>query len=341
MSIPFKTSLGLVLSAAALSIAASPMSAEDDARKVATPEYCTLSSLLGAKVSMLPGAQAKHEANKEQEVAARPIGKVTDILLESDTGHSRWAVVSFDTTLGFGGKSVAIPCDQLRWNAPEDRFDLSQTEDHLKQLPAFDADDAKKQGFELSVASLSKHWPDSKFHAKDGKKNSDRDNDNDRDDNDRDDNNNADAGNKNNEPRQNQQRPSITIDGKRFDCSKPQLVLATDIMDNVVYANSEKFGAVTGGLIDHDTHAIDFLIVSRGGTLGVGAAEYLIPFYAMCTHGGNDGTEMVYSCLHSTKELEAGVRYLKPENGAVDSEAVRRAHELFAKDAPKQRSSSN
>lgn len=326
MSIPFKTSLGLLLSAAALSIAASPMAtSEDDVKKVATPEYCTLGSLLGAKVSMLPGAQAKHDANKEQEVAARPIGKVTDILLESDTGHSRWAVVSFDTTLGFGGKSVAIPCDQLRWNAPDDRFDLSQSEDHLKQLPAFDTDDAKKQGFELSVASLSKHWPDSKFHANDGKNNANGDNDDE----------------KNNEPKPNQQRPSITIDGKRFDCSKPQLVLATDIMDNAVYANSEKFGTVTGGLIDHDTHAIDFLIVSRGGTLGVGAAEYLIPFYALCTHGGNDGTEMVYSCLHSAKELEAGVRYIKPENGAVDSEAVRRAHELFAKDAPKRRSSSN
>jgi PRC-barrel domain len=307
MTLTFKTPLGFILSVGALSIAAAPVTTVEE--KAPLPEYCTLGSVIGAQVSMLPGAQAAGEAKKDQEVAARPIGKVTDLLIDSGSGESRWSVVSFDTTLGFGGKSVAIPCDQLRWNKIENRFDIEQTEDHLKKLPTFDCADAKKRGFELSVASLVEHWPNSAVGAK--------------------------------EDFAAQQRPSITIDGKRFDCAKPQLMLATDIVGNAVYANSEKFGTVSGGLIDHATHAIGYFMVSRGGTLGVGGAEYIIPFYAMCTHGGNDGTDMVYSCLHSVKDLEAGVRYVKPADGAVDVEALRRANEVFAADAPKTRTASN
>lgn len=303
MTITFKTPIALVLSAAALSIAASPMIDEKTPKPV--PEYCTLGSVLGANVSMRPGDQAVHDAAKKNETAARPVGKVADLLIDSGSGQARWVVVAFDKTLGFGGKSVAIPCGQLHWNVAEDRFDLDQSDDKLKELPAFDCADAKKHGLEISVASLAKHWPaETARPVDDGK---------------------------------NQQRPSITIDGKKFDCAKPGLVLVTDIMNDAVYANSEKFGTVTGGLIDHESNRIDFLIVSRGGTLGIGAAEYLIPYYAVCTHGGNDGTDTVYSCLHSVKELEAGVRYLKPEKGAVDAEAVRRTNEAFAADSPKRR----
>lgn len=306
MTITFKTSVGFILAASALAVAAAPISLTDDKAQQPMPkaEYCTLGTILGAKVQMLPGAKAVQEAKKDNDAAKRPVGKVTDLLLDSGSGQMRWMVVAFDKTLGFGGKSVAIPCDRLIWNAAETRFDLEQSDDRLKELPAFDSADAKKQGFELSVASLAKFWP-------------------------------GDAIAPTKEPTH-EQKASITIDGKRFDCAKPQLVLASDVLNNAVYANSEKFGVVTGGLVDHATHSLEFLIVARGGTLGVGAAEYLIPFYALTTHGGNDGTDQVYSCLHSVKDLEAGVRYQKPENGAVDAEAVRRSNEIFAAKAPKQ-----
>jgi len=304
MRLAFKTAIACALATPLLAFAAGTDKGGNAPKKPQlAPDYCTFSDVIGAKVSMLPGQKAVNEAKKENELAGRPIGKVTELLVDCCTGSTQWAVVAFDKTLGFGGKSVAVPCDQLRWNTTNECFDLEQSEDQLKALPAFDCADAKKNGLDLSVATLTKHWPNTEVSVA------------------------AD--------RSTQKRPSITIDGKHFDCAKPQLILATEITKTPVYANSEKFGAATGGLLDRANRNVAFLIVSHGGTLGVGAAEYLIPFYAMCMHNGEEGKDQVYSVLRSVKELEAGVRYEKPKNGAADPEAIKRACEMFAAEAPK------
>lgn len=299
MRLAFKAGIACVLATPLLAFSA----IAPTKKPLLAPDYCTFGNVIGAKVSMLPGQKAVNEAKKENELAGRPIGNVTDLLVDCCTGQTQWAVVAFDKTLGFGGKSVAIPCDQLRWNLKNECFDLEQTDDQLKALPAFDCADAKKNGLDLTVGSLTSYWPNTEVSIA------------------------AD--------RTSQKRPSITIDGKHFDCAKPQLVLATDISKNAVYANSEKFGTAAGGLIDRANRSVAFLIVSHGGTLGVGATEYLIPFYALCMHGGDDGKDQIYSVLRSVKELEAGVTYKKPKTGAVDPESVRRANELFAAEAPK------
>ena len=305
MRMAFTAPFGFILAAATLAVAATDDKQGKDQAKPAemSPDYATLGSVVGAKVSMLPGEKAKNEAKKENESAAKPIGKVTDILLDCCSGEVRWAVVEFDKTLGFGGKSVAIPCDQLRWNTVEESFDLSQTDEQLKALPKFDRADAKKNGLDLSVATLAPYWPNTKVRDV--------------------------------PDRSKEAPPTIEIDGKKFECAKPQLVLASDVTGDALYANSEKFGTVSSGIVDRANRKLAFLIVKHGGTLGVGETEFLIPFYAACARGGEHGTEMVYTCLRSVKELEAGVMYKKPENGAVDAEAVRRAHELFAAEAPK------
>lgn len=295
--------LSIALPLLALSAASGATESDTSAPVNQEPNYCRINDVIGAKVSMMPGAKAIDEARKDNETAGHPIGKVSELLIDSRTGKTEWAVVSFDKTLGFGGKSVAIPCDQMTWDNPNDQFVIEQNEDQLKALPAFDCADAKKNGLDLSIATLTSHWPKSDVQ------------------------NSAD--------RSSETRPSIVIDGKHFECAKPQLVLASDLSTNAVYANSEKFGSAAGGLIDRSTRSVVCLFVSRGGTLGVGDTQYLIPFQALRMHGGDGGNAMVYACLRSVKDLEAGVKYVKPANGAVDPEAMRRANEMFVADMPK------
>ena len=304
----FKTVSILLFTAPVMTLAAAGDGKDSDsARKPSQASECRrISDVIGAKVSMLPGAKAVHEAAKDEKAADRPVGKITDLLMDCCSGKTKWAVVAFDKTLGFGGKTVAVPCDQLIWDAPAETFNLDQTDDQLKALPTFNCDDAKKNGLDLSVASLATYWPEaatSKNHKDDDKSD------------------------------ESKKAPTLTVDGKQFECAKPHLVTAKDVLHTAIYANSEKFGVVADGLIDHSKHGVAFVIVSHGGTLGVGDQQYLIPYYALCMHTGDAGTQ-VYSVNHTTKELEAGVRYQKPKEGAVDAEAIRRADEMFAADAP-------
>lgn len=303
-----KSALICFITAPALAIAATGDGKDKYSERKPTQatDCCRLSDVVGAKVSMMPGAKAVNEAAKEASSPDRPVGKITDVLLDCCSGTTKWAVVSFDKTLGFGGKTVAVPCDQLSWNKLNECFDLEQTDDQLKALPTFNCDDAKKNGLDLSVASLATYWPSSATSRK---------NDND----------------KNDEPKK---ADKLVVDGKQFECAAPHLVTAKDMMHTAVYAGSEKFGVIADGLVDHANHGVAFVIVSHGGTLGVGDQQYLIPYYALCMHSGDQGKEQVYSVNHTTKELEAGVRYQKPKDCAVDAEAIRRADEMFTADLP-------
>ncbi len=268
-----------------------------------------LSDVVGAKVAMLPGVKEQNKAAKKNENPEHPVGKIGEILLDCCSGRTQWAVVTFDKTLGFGGKTVAVPCDELHWDATNERFDLDQTDDQLKALPSFDVDDAKKNGLDLTVATLSPFWPNSATsHRNDDT---------------------ADGKQKDVD----MTKPSkITVDGKEFECAKPHLITSKELRNTAVYADSEKFGVIGDALVLRTDPSVAFLIVSRGGTLGVGDSQYLIPYYAACLHAGGDSKEMVYGVHRSLKELEAGVHYEKPKYGCVDAEAITRTNEMFAKD---------
>ena len=85
--------------------------------------------------------------------------------------------------------------------------------------------------------------------------------------------------------------------------------------------------------MDRANHSLGYYIVSHGGTLGVGAAEILVPIRGICLH--QDGKELAYSVDRSVSELESGVNYKKPEHGVLDAELARRADDMFAKDIQK------
>jgi hypothetical protein len=133
----------LLLTVAALSGAAVP--AQDDrvapprvASPVGSPDYAFLDDVLGAKVTIQPGAEARREAAAENEKVKRPAGEIKDLILENKSGNIEGAVVSFGGVLGIGDKTVALPISLFTWNAADKQYQLAATEDQLKALPAFD-----------------------------------------------------------------------------------------------------------------------------------------------------------------------------------------------------------
>lgn len=268
------------------------------------PDYCALGTVVGAKVSMAPSPDAVAEATKEGDVAERPTGKIDDLLIDCCDGSLSWAVVTFDKTLGVGGKTVAIPVDQLGWNPKDECFDLHQTVEQLKALPKFDVDGAKGHGLDASCSDLVTLWPDSRVGAHVGAHRADA------------------RGPALCEP--------IEVDGKQCPAAKPQLRLASELQGATIYARGEKFGKVETCILDRANRSVRYLVVRHGGTLGVGTTDRLIPVLAVNLHQ-HEG-EYIHSVNRSPKELENAVKYEKPEEGILDLAAAARANEMFATD---------
>ena len=305
------TASWLIAFAIPATLAARPDGDRDAKSPERAPEYCKLSDVIGAKVSMSPGSEAVEHAAKEGDTPKRPTGKIDDLLVDSCNGSACWSIITFDKTLGFGGKTVAVPCDQLNWNAGEKRYDLNQSDDQLKALPSFDVAEARKNGFDSCCADMKSYWPSSKVESHKVR----------------------DSETTEGENKKTTECPPIMVDGKSLKCALPELVLASDLHGSPVYARGEKFGKIDTTIVDRANHSLSYFVVSHGGTLGVGAAEIIIPIRGICLH--QEGKDLAYSVDRAISELATGVQYKKPDHGVLDLELARRADEMFAKDIQK------
>lgn len=68
---------------------------------------------------------------------AENIGEIEEVVV-SGVAHSPVAVVQIGGFLGMGGRQVAVPLSELRWNAADSRLTLpGATQDALRARPAF------------------------------------------------------------------------------------------------------------------------------------------------------------------------------------------------------------
>ncbi len=65
------------------------------------------------------------------------IADVSDLMINRGSGRVDYAILKTGTTLGMGGKSIAIPFNSLTWDAGKEHFLLDTTEDNLKTYPEF------------------------------------------------------------------------------------------------------------------------------------------------------------------------------------------------------------
>lgn len=73
------------------------------------------------------------------------LGDIEELVLDPESGHVVYAVVSFGGVLGLGNKLFAIPWKALHWTRDKEYYVLDLDKDTLKKAPGFD----------------KKHWPDS------------------------------------------------------------------------------------------------------------------------------------------------------------------------------------
>jgi len=265
------------------------------------PDYCSMNKIIGAKVRMNPGAEAKREAQSEGETAKRPEGKIEDVLVDAHTGALQHAVISFGGFVGIGDKTVAVPVSSLTWNQAFERYDLEASEDRLKALPAFDVGKARKTSLDNACAAADVQWraaSSGEVKEASGEKGEAKEA----------------AGAK---------IEAKAVAGTSFFVIPTRIVCASDIDDLAVYACSEKFGKINDLLVDRGQRSVALAIVKRGGALGIGGTEYLVPFRAVqfCT----SGEERVLCMNCEANKLETAVVYEKPKHGVVDPDAAKRA----------------
>ena len=68
------------------------------------------------------------------------LGDIKEIMLDMRTGRVAYAVLSFGTFLGMGGKLFAVPWAALMLDTENKRFSLDVDKDRLASAPGFDKD---------------------------------------------------------------------------------------------------------------------------------------------------------------------------------------------------------
>jgi sporulation protein YlmC with PRC-barrel domain len=69
------------------------------------------------------------------------LGSIKEIMLDTERGEIRYAVLSFGGFLGMGDRLFAVPWHSLQLDTGNKRFILDVPADRLKAAPGFDKDD--------------------------------------------------------------------------------------------------------------------------------------------------------------------------------------------------------
>ncbi len=65
------------------------------------------------------------------------VADVSDLIINRGNGRIDYVVLATGSTLGLGGRTIALPYDSFRWDTPKQRFVLDSTEEQLKTYPEF------------------------------------------------------------------------------------------------------------------------------------------------------------------------------------------------------------
>lgn len=268
--------------------------------------YCTLDKLTGAKVRF--GSPAASSAQHDKEMSKdseRGEGEVADVLIGTEDGRMRWAVLSCGGMLGMGEKHVAVPFDALRWTGGEEDgwFELHATEEQLEGQPEFDLEKAREQGLDRVLATATTSWKAAGY-ARDA------------------------SGERPGT------QPVPATAGKQVAMTPASFVAGSELDDlDVRTADSnDDFGGVSRTIVKPDSGCVEFVVVKHGGTLGIGGDEILVPFRAVKVREllEDDDEPRVVLALNKPKaQLERAVPYEEPDEGVLDEATAQRSREFF------------
>lgn len=307
-----KTNQIFTLAMAPLALA-SFIASQEGERKTTPPstsaaaanDYAYLDDMLGAKVAIAAGAEARREAAQDNKVAKPETGNLDDLIVDQQSGRIESAIVSFGGFLGMGDKTVALPIHLLTWNTEGKRFVAGVDIDQLKALPAYDIKEARKTGFDRDMLRQQTAWTNAKLRT-DGARTVEATGERQRD--------TTDDG------------AISAAKSPRVPVSPIRYVAASELDDPAVFAvnGTDQFGKVSKVIVDRGDRRVAFYVVSHGGALGVGDSEFLVARDALTPC--QKGDDRFYCIDRSVEDMKAnGVRYEKPKHGVVDEALIERA----------------
>ena len=114
------------------------------------PRIARYTDIVPAKKTVI-GSNVVNAANED-------LGKIEDIVLDAGAGRIAYAVLSFGTFLGMGGKFFAIPWNALHFNLKENRAVLNVDKKLLENAPGFDKDNWPNFADSTWGNSIYKHY---------------------------------------------------------------------------------------------------------------------------------------------------------------------------------------
>jgi len=79
--------------------------------------------------------------DKVTNASGEDLGEIKELMIDPQSGHVAYAVLSFGGFLGMGDKLFAIPFTSLRLRPDEQNFMLDVPKERLKNAPGFDKND--------------------------------------------------------------------------------------------------------------------------------------------------------------------------------------------------------
>jgi sporulation protein YlmC with PRC-barrel domain len=103
----------------------------------------------------------------------------------------------------------------------------------------------------------------------------------------------------------------------------PEFVLASQLKGTHLHGTDKEFGKVHNASVDPARNAVDYLLISQGGTLGMGDTIYVIPFQAISWTRIDD--KEVVKLDKTIGELKTAPEYKKPAQGFLTAEQMKQA----------------
>lgn len=86
------------------------------------------------------------------------IGEIQDLMINLETGHVEYAVLSFGGFLGIGDKYFAVPVEALKFSKRNSEITLDVDKERLENAPGFDKDNWPMEASPEFIQSVYDHY---------------------------------------------------------------------------------------------------------------------------------------------------------------------------------------
>lgn len=98
------------------------------------------------------------KGTKVVNAAGEDLGSLHEIMLDTDTGETAYAVLTFGGFLGMGDKLFAVPWQALSVDTANERIKMDVPRETLENAPGFDKNDWPMTPDETWYANLHRHY---------------------------------------------------------------------------------------------------------------------------------------------------------------------------------------